>query len=112
MISIPSVWDANLAPQGHHVVHAYTLEPYDGWRRDEGYNQKKKERSQPLLRALERVIPDIRERIDLELIGTPSGGDNRLKRLVELAFHPVESSKNISLLTGLLQMSFEPPCSR
>jgi hypothetical protein len=41
-----------------------------------------------------------------------SGGDKPLKRLVELAFHPVESSKNISLLTGLLRMSFEPPCSR
>jgi WD40 repeat protein len=41
-----------------------------------------------------------------------SGGDNPLKRLIELAFHPVESSKNISLLTGLLQMSFELPYSR
>jgi phytoene dehydrogenase-like protein len=80
MISIPSVWDANLAPQGHHVVHAYTLEPYDGWRRDEGYNQKKKQRSQSLLGALERVIPDIRERIDLELIGTPLTHSHYLRR--------------------------------
>ena len=71
MISIPSVWDANLAPEGHYVVHAYTLEPYDGWRRDEAYEEKKKKRSQSLFRALERVIPDIRERIVLELIGTP-----------------------------------------
>ena len=71
MISIPSVWDANLAPGGHHVVHAYTLEPYEGWQRDEGYEARKKERSQSLFRALERVIPDIRDRIVLELIGTP-----------------------------------------
>jgi len=71
MISIPSVWDANLAPEGHHVVHAYTLEPYEGWQRDEGYEARKKERSQSLLGALERVIPDIRDRIVLELIGTP-----------------------------------------
>ncbi len=71
MISIPSVWDVNLAPEGHHVVHAYTLEPYEGWRRDEGYEERKKERSQSLFRALERVIPDIRDRIVLELIGTP-----------------------------------------
>ena len=80
MISIPSVWDANLAPEGHHVVHAYTLEPYNGWRRDEGYEQKKKERSQPLLRALERVIPDIRDRIILELIGTPLTHSHYLRR--------------------------------
>jgi carotene isomerase len=71
MISIPSVWDANLAPEGHHVVHAYTLEPYEGWQRDEGYEERKKTRSQPLYKALERVIPDIRQRIALELIGTP-----------------------------------------
>ncbi|MBD1887817.1 NAD(P)/FAD-dependent oxidoreductase [Coleofasciculus sp. FACHB-SPT9] len=71
MISIPSVWDANLAPEGHHVVHAYTLEPYEGWQRDEGYEERKKERSQSLLGALERVISDIRDRVVLELIGTP-----------------------------------------
>jgi phytoene dehydrogenase-like protein len=80
MISIPSVWDANLAPEGHHVVHAYTLEPYEGWRRDEGYQERKKERSQPLLCALERVIPDIRQRIVLELIGTPLTHSHYLRR--------------------------------
>ena len=71
MISIPTVWDPNLAPEGHHQVHAYTLEPYGGWQRDKDYQQKKKERAQPLYRAIEKVIPDLRERITLELIGTP-----------------------------------------
>jgi len=80
MISIPSVWDTNLAPAGHHVVHAYTLEPYEGWRRDEDYENRKKERSQPLFRALEKVIPDIRERIVLELIGTPLTHSHYLRR--------------------------------
>ncbi|MBD1805988.1 FAD-dependent oxidoreductase [Microcoleus sp. FACHB-SPT15] len=80
MISIPSVWDASLAPEGHHVVHAYTLEPYEGWHRDEGYEEKKKTRSQPLFKALERVIPDIRDRIVLELIGTPLTHSHYLRR--------------------------------
>lgn len=71
MISIPSVWDRGLAPPGHHVVHAYTLEPYSNWQRDNGYEKKKQERSQSLYRALERIIPDIRQRVVLELIGTP-----------------------------------------
>jgi carotene isomerase len=71
MISIPTVWDATLAPQGHHVVHAYTLEPYVGWERNDGYENKKREKAQTLYRALERIIPDIRERIVMELIGTP-----------------------------------------
>jgi carotene isomerase len=71
MISIPSVWDAQLAPAGHYVVHAYTLEPYAGWERHANYAQRKRDRAQPLFRALEKVIPDIRDRIVLELIGTP-----------------------------------------
>lgn len=80
MISIPSVWDANLAPEGHHVVHAYTLEPYENWRRDEGYLERKKERSQPLFSALEKIIPDLRDRIVLELIGTPLTHSYYLRR--------------------------------
>jgi carotene isomerase len=80
MISIPSVWDANLAPVGHHVVHAYTLEPYQGWQRNQDYKTQKLERSQPLFRALERVIPDLRSRIELELIGTPLTHAHYLRR--------------------------------
>jgi carotene isomerase len=71
MISIPSVWDAQLAPAGHHVVHAYTLETFEGWHKDSSYGDRKRERAQPLFRALEKVIPDVRDRITLELIGTP-----------------------------------------
>ncbi|MEG4342195.1 NAD(P)/FAD-dependent oxidoreductase [Microcoleus sp. A003_D6] len=71
MISIPTVWDATLAPPGHHAVHAYTLEPYEGWEYGDGYQQKKQERSQSLFQALEKIIPDLRSRIVLESIGTP-----------------------------------------
>ncbi|MEM9212861.1 MAG: NAD(P)/FAD-dependent oxidoreductase [Cyanobacteria bacterium P01_F01_bin.150] len=89
MISIPSVWDKNLAPDGHHVVHAYTLESYSNWQqndwdqngqRDDQYRSQKQERSQPLFRALEKVIPDIRDRITLELIGTPLTHARYLRR--------------------------------
>jgi len=80
MISIPSVWDATLAPEGHHVVHAYTLEPYAGWERNDGYEARKKEKAQTLYRALERVIPDIRQRVVLELIGTPLTHAHYLRR--------------------------------
>ncbi|NER51562.1 MAG: all-trans-retinol 13,14-reductase, partial [Symploca sp. SIO1A3] len=70
----------NLAPEGHHVVHVYSLEPYAGWCRDELYQEKKKKRSQSLFHALEQVIPDIRERIVLELIGTPLTHAHYLRR--------------------------------
>ncbi|HEY9866919.1 MAG TPA: NAD(P)/FAD-dependent oxidoreductase [Candidatus Obscuribacterales bacterium] len=71
MISIPSVWDQNLAPAGYHGIHAYTLEPFAGWSKDQFYPQKKRQKAEPLYRALEKIIPDLRQRITLELIGTP-----------------------------------------
>lgn len=80
MISIPSVWDKSLAPAGHYAVHAYTLEPYAGWQRDAGYEQHKQEKAQPLFQALEKIIPDLRDRIVLELIGTPLTHAHYLRR--------------------------------
>ncbi|MGB6296036.1 MAG: NAD(P)/FAD-dependent oxidoreductase [Rivularia sp. (in: cyanobacteria)] len=80
MISIPTVWDSSLAPENHHVVHAYTLEPFAGWEKDRGYEQKKKEKAQTLYKAIEKVIPDIRERVALELIGTPLTHARYLRR--------------------------------
>lgn len=74
MISIPTVWDAQLAPAGHHTVHAYTLESPACWRQEGDYGDykvRKRQRAEPLFRALERVIPDVRDRLTLELIGTP-----------------------------------------
>ncbi|MFE4106919.1 phytoene desaturase family protein [Almyronema epifaneia] len=71
MISIPSVLDPQLAPDGAHVIHAYTLEPWQPWQRDRQYAAKKSERAEPLYRALAKVIPDIRDRVEVELIGTP-----------------------------------------
>ena len=80
MISIPSVLDPSLAPAGHHVVHAYTLEPWSGWQRDPDYDVKKEAKAQPLIRALQKVIPDICDRITLKLIGTPLTHQRFLRR--------------------------------
>lgn len=71
MISIPSVLDPGLAPPGHHVVHAYTLEPWSNWQDGVANQDRKQQRAAPLYKALERVIPDLRSRLVLELIGTP-----------------------------------------
>jgi phytoene dehydrogenase-like protein len=75
MVSIPTVWDRSLAPEGHHAIHAYTLEPFETWenidRPSAAYDQLKHDRAQSLYRALERIIPDLRDRLVLDLIGTP-----------------------------------------
>jgi carotene isomerase len=82
MISIPTVWDATMAPPGHHALHAYSMEAFEPWTSlDQGsYKRLKRERAEPLFCALEKVIPDLRDRIVLELIGTPLTHKRYLRR--------------------------------
>ena len=80
MVSIPTVWDQNLAPPRQHLIHTYTLEPYQGWQRDDSYPQKKQAKAESLYRALEKIIPDVRDCVTLELIGTPLTHSHYLRR--------------------------------
>ena len=80
MVSIPTVLDPQQAPKGYHTIHAYTLEPFEGWTKDDNYEQKKKEKAETLYRAVERIIPDVRERVVLEMIGTPLTHSRFLRR--------------------------------
>ena len=86
MVSIPSVLDPSLAPPKHHVIHAYTLEPWQGWQQRDDYAEYKRHRAETLYRALEQIIPDLRgpgqqdSRIVLELVGTPLTHQRFLRR--------------------------------
>ena len=84
LISIASVADPSLAPRGKHCLHAYypATEPYDIWdglSRDE-YEKLKVERSQALWDAVEKVIPDIRRRAEVTLVGSPKTHEMYLRR--------------------------------
>ncbi len=80
MVSIPTVLDPQQAPPGHHTIHAYTLEPFEGWHKGDRYEQKKKEKAETLWRAIEKIIPDVRSRTVLEMIGTPLTHSRFLRR--------------------------------
>lgn len=86
LVSIPSVLDPSLAPPGKHTIHVYTPgnEPYELWqgcdRRSEDYAQLKQVRSQVMWQALERIIPDIRDRPEVNLVGTPLTHERFLRR--------------------------------
>lgn len=96
VVSVPSLLDPSLAPPGRHVIHAYTAgnEPYDLWARfdqppganagDEEvrhrggsradsreYEAFKEERAACLWAAIEREIPDVRQRARVTLTGSP-----------------------------------------
>lgn len=86
VMSIPTVLDPTLAPLGKHTIHVYTpaTEPYELWqgldRRSAEYAALKAERAEPLWHALERVIPDVRQRVEVELVGTPLTHERFLRR--------------------------------
>ena len=74
LISIASVMDPSLAPKGKHTLHAYTpaTEPFELWqgltRGSKEYEDLKEERGQVLWKAVEKVIPDIRDRLEVEMV--------------------------------------------
>ena len=75
LVSIPSVHDDTLAPEGYAVLHLYTpaTEDYSRWenikRSSPEYKALKEERSKYLWKVAEKIIPDIRERAHVVQVG-------------------------------------------
>lgn len=67
MISVPTSWSPEIAPEGWHIVHAYTLESYDRWPElandRDAYEAAKESAAQPLFQAIRSVFPDLDERL-------------------------------------------------
>lgn len=91
LLSIPSVHDETLAPEGYAVLHIYTpaTEDFGKWqkfredRTSEEYQTLKKERSEFLFQALDEILPKdfhIKERAVLTQIGTPVTHERFLRR--------------------------------
>ena len=85
-VSNPCVLDPTLAPEGYIVLHAYGAgnEPYEIWeglqRNTPEYIALKEERAQPLWRAVESILPDVRQRVIYQMIGTPLTHERFLRR--------------------------------
>ena len=77
VFSIPSVLDQEMAPKGKHVLHGYTPanEPWEIWKNldfnESSYKDLKEERCSIFLNTLRKIIPDIEERINIKMLGTP-----------------------------------------
>ncbi|MDJ0509329.1 MAG: NAD(P)/FAD-dependent oxidoreductase [Crocosphaera sp.] len=87
LVSIPSLLDSTLAPPGKQTIHVYTPgnEPYSLWdgmkRGSLAYQQQKQQRAAVMWQALERIIPDIRSRCEITLMGTPLTHERFLRRM-------------------------------
>jgi len=86
LVSVASLLDPTLAPDGCHVVHAYVpaTEAYEEWegldRRSVEYRDKKTAAAEVLWQAVERQIPDVRERCKISMVGTPLTHERFLRR--------------------------------
>ncbi len=86
LVSIPSVIDPSIAPPGKHVIHVYTPgnEPYSLWsgmsRNSQEYAQQKQQRAEVMWQALARIIPDICDRCEITMVGTPLTHERFLSR--------------------------------
>ena len=86
LVSMPSLLDPSLAPDGCHTLHAYTpaTEPYEEWegmdRSSKEYRIKKEEAATVLWEAIEKQIPDVRKRAKVTLVGTPLTHERFLRR--------------------------------
>jgi len=86
LVSVASLLDSSLAPSGCHTIHAYVpaTEPYETWanidRNSPEYRTMKEEASEVLWNAIEKQIPDVRDRAQVSLVGTPLTHERFLRR--------------------------------
>ncbi|KAG2485310.1 hypothetical protein HYH03_015984 [Edaphochlamys debaryana] len=103
-VSMPSILDPSLAPEGRHIVHAFTpdwIENYQGLSTEE-YEAKKQAAADDLCRRLEEVlIPGLREAITYREVGTPRTHRRYLNR-EDGTYGPIPSRRPF----GMLSMPF------
>ncbi|TCD47362.1 FAD-dependent oxidoreductase [Chlorobium sp. N1] len=82
--SVPSLLDPSLAPEGHHVVHAFVTDRAERWkgleRGSEGYRRRKQEMASELVARLERLMPGIGGAVKVKVSASPLTHERWLAR--------------------------------
>ena len=102
-ISIPTILDSSLAPEGKHIIHAFTPSSISEWENlsREEYLTKKENYYSFLIGKISKIIPKLDQNIDHKEIGTPRTHRKFLGRF-EGSYGPIPNKK----LLGLLPMPF------
>jgi phytoene dehydrogenase-like protein len=97
------------------VIHVYSSggEPYEPWEKlapgSEEYEAYKKERAEVLWSAVERCIPDVRDRLEFSIIGSPLAHEAFLRRdrgTYGMAWAAGTSAPHAGLLRAILPFPF------
>ncbi|KAM3113057.1 carotenoid isomerase [Phormidesmis sp. 146-33] len=102
-VSIPTLLDPSLAPDGYHIIHAFTPSWMSYWQNlsPSEYEQKKEAAAGRVIDRLETLFPTLNQHLDYEEIGTPRTHRRYLGR-ANGTYGPIPSRK----LPGLLGMPF------
>lgn len=102
-LSIPTLLDPSLAPEGYHIFHAFTPSWMENWQglsaRD--YQEKKEAAAAGVIERLEGIFPGLEAAIDYQEVGTPRTHRRFLGR-DDGTYGPIPRRK----LLGLLGMPF------
>jgi len=102
-VSIPTLLDPSLAPEGYHILHVFTpswLEDWQGMSEKE-YQEKKEEAAGRIIERLEKIFPGLDAGLDYIEVGTPRTHRRFLGR-DDGTYGPIPRRK----LKGLLGMPF------
>jgi len=102
-VSIPTLLDPDLAPEGYHIVHTFTPSWIDDWQglSPGEYEQKKEEAAGRIIDRLEKIFPGLDAGLDYMEIGTARSHRRFLGR-EDGTYGPIPTRK----LMGLLGMPF------
>ncbi len=72
-VSIPTLLDSSLAPEGHHIIHTFTPSLITEWEglSQTDYEQKKEAAAEHLIERLEQIFPGLSSDLDYLEVGTP-----------------------------------------
>jgi prolycopene isomerase len=102
-ISIPTLLDPTLAPEGYHILHVFTPSWVDDWQgmSPDEYEEKKEDEAGRIIERLETIFPGLDAGLDYMEVGTPRTHRRYLGR-VDGSYGPIPRRK----LMGLLGMPF------
>jgi prolycopene isomerase len=102
-VSIPTLLDPDLAPPGHHIIHAFTPSWLEEWQNlsPQDYEAKKEAAAEKLIDRLEVIFPGLNAALDYQEVGTPRTHRRFLGRQ-DGTYGPIPQRK----LAGLLGMPF------
>ncbi|MBD2484426.1 carotenoid isomerase [Planktothrix sp. FACHB-1365] len=102
-VSIPTLLDPSLAPEGYHIVHVFTPSWIDEWEKlpESEYEAKKEEAAGRIINHLETFFPGLDAGLDYMEVGTARSHRRFLNRQ-DGTYGPIPAHK----LKGLLGMPF------